>query len=473
MDLMTGPTSAITPAVTVIGHPRDTNLRSPFGVLLWGTGTLLLLLLAEPLAALPERPLYALATGISAAAMIAVRPRRSSGAWSSAWVYLVVFSIFHFGLLLVIALGLPLPTEVANAIQWYWPRAEAVRHAAVSSVIGVAACVTGVLVVRLGSPAQPRSHPLDTVEERAVARVGLALVALSVATWLYGVLAAGGPTLLVASYGVFLERTRASNLSALYFTMGLGVVFTSAVTSGSLRWVTWGLFGAFGLVALPLGLRGEVLFPAATAVAVGGTRFRMSLARASVLALVLLGVIAGIRGIRQYGVSDLQQSAIEASPHAALAELGGTIRPVAVVISWADAGEKPLYGATYWAPLDRALYHVIPGWTRVEADDDERLLNVVIARRVSTIGLSPIAEAYRNFGDPGVLGFMLLLGVLLGRMDATVDSTRQRLKNGIVLFPLLIFVRNAFTPVPAQIIGGFALYALALLLAGRRILRFR
>jgi hypothetical protein len=53
-------------------------------------------------------------------------------------------------------------------------------------------------------------------------------------------------------------------------------------------------------------------------------------------------------------------------------------------------------------------------------------------------------------------------------MEGSQSSTRRRLQHGIVLFPLLIFVRNSFTPVPFQILTGLITYKLALLIANQQ-----
>ena len=55
-------------------------------------------------------------------------------------------------------------------------------------------------------------------------------------------------------------------------------------------------------------------------------------------------------------------------------------------------GDPLLWGASYWGPIDRNLTYIVPGWTRLPAEDDPRLLNVVIQDRVGPVGFSPIAE---------------------------------------------------------------------------------
>jgi hypothetical protein len=133
------------------------------------------------------------------------------------------------------------------------------------------------------------------------------------------------------------------------------------------------------------------------------------------------------------------------------------------VIRWAERDEPFLYGLSYWAPFDRALVYVLPGWTRPPANEDDRLLNVVVQKRVGPIGFSVIAEAYRNFAVPGVVVVMFLTGFLLGRFDRWPATPIGKAFAGIILFPMLIQIRNAFTQVPMQVMGGLAVLAVVVL----------
>jgi hypothetical protein len=424
---------------------------------------------ADALSQMPERPLF---VGISVFAFLglAFATRLSdAGPWSAPAMYLTVFAVFHFGLVFVLALALPLPEDVAFGMSHYWPAAEAVRHAAVSSASGFAGCLAGAVAggsLRLRARRELDTRELGWEHERSIARVGVVVCVGSILAWFLKVVLSGGAHIVTGSYLAFLEATREENLSVLYFTVGLGLVFVCAVDAKQYRRTAFTAFAAFAVVALPLGLRGEVLFPLCTAAVLRARGRRLvSAPKAAALAVTVLCVTGLIRETRKQGVAAIPGSLAEMSPHAALAELGGTLRPVAEVVSWGLAGEDFLYGASFWAPFDRALYYVLPGWTRVDAQDDERLLNVVIQKRVSTIGFSPVAEGFRNFGDVGVVLVMTLLGFTLGSLQRGIRTARGRIVMGIVLLPLLVFVRNNFTPVPFQLCAGFALFAAALVMA--------
>jgi hypothetical protein len=92
-------------------------------------------------------------------------------------------------------------------------------------------------------------------------------------------------------------------------------------------------------------------------------------------------------------------------------------------------------------------------------------MNSVITRRVGTIGFSQPAEAFENWGRAGVVGFMFVIGLVLSWIDRSPKRVWSLLARNSVLVPLLYEVRNAFSPVPGQIVIGLALSAGVLLLA--------
>src|ERR1700730_19324688 len=61
------------------------------------------------------------------------------------------------------------------------------------------------------------------------------------------------------------------------------------------------------------------------------------------------------------------------------------------------------------------------------------------------MGFSAVAEPYMNFGIPGVLGYFLLLGYLLVRLDhISIKSPYALACWALVLGPLLWTTRNDF-----------------------------
>ena len=91
---------------------------------------------------------------------------------------------------------------------------------------------------------------------------------------------------------------------------------------------------------------------------------------------------------------------------------------------------------------------------RAAAEDDFRIMNVLVLERIGAIGFSPVAEAYRNFGAIGVVVLLGLLGIVMGTIDTIRDPGKAVLVIATVYIPLLINVRNSFVSVPAQCVVG-------------------
>jgi hypothetical protein len=144
----------------------------------------------------------------------------------------------------------------------------------------------------------------------------------------------------------------------------------------------------------------------------------------------------------------------------ALTEMGGSLHPVEKVVRWHAEGEPYGQGASYLAPFERGAARLLPGLRTAKADDDLRLMNVLVLDRIGAIGFSPVAEAYRNFGPIGVVVVIGLIGVIIGSIDTVSDPRTAILLIAAVYVPLLINVRNSFVSVPAQCALGVGLAAL-------------
>jgi hypothetical protein len=107
--------------------------------------------------------------------------------------------------------------------------------------------------------------------------------------------------------------------------------------------------------------------------------------------------------------------------------------------------------------LTRWLQRILPEWTEPAAEQDERMLNEVVDKKVGPIGFSPIAEAYHNFDRGGVAVVLFFFGVVLGMLDRLATSLRRQALAGVCMFPFIYHVRNAFVPLPAQLLLGVAI----------------
>lgn len=422
-------------------------------LLVYGALTIVVMASTHWLRSLPIALLSQLTIALVAIVVAHVVWSFSRGFWSVPGAYFVVFALFHFGSVLAVSLGvLGGDLEYYIAVWYYRPTT---KYAIILALLGLVACVAGVFAGQLlPSPKQHRSQVADGLEEDTTAAVGLVGMIVAIAGWTWLLISKGSTLIFTSSYYDYLLIAEGNAFLGLSYTLlGCGLVFLVATRPSLTRVLGFALFGLFALIALPLGLRGEVLFPMVAALVVL-SRERMILNQRTSIVLIIVGLalIGLLREVREVGLAYADQYSFKANPLAGVAELGSALRPVSEVVLWHDLGEDFLYGASYWAPFDRQLVYIVPGWRRLPAYLDERLLNVWIINRVGFIGFSPVAEAYKNFGMVGVVLVMFLTGVLLGSMENWPATTRSRIVLGGLLLSMLVEVRNDFGQVPAQLL---------------------
>jgi hypothetical protein len=386
-----------------------------------------------------------------------------TGLWTATGAYAVVFWCFHFGLIGVLASGLVAPMELSPWDQ-LWVLGPYGADAAFLALVGLAAFASGASLVSAWrtsrvNAANPRTdqhaaHPYGTA--------GSVLVLTSIALWCGIVARTTGLVGFFGSYGDYLNATAefGTLLALIWFALGGGLVLSVTGARGWLRTSALTAFGALILVALPLGLRGEIMFPTMAAL-VGAARcgWVMSPGRAAAFVAALLLVIPVVREVRHTGLQGLSGMVIDLRLFDAFVELGGSLHPVEKVVRWRAEGEALEMGASYWAPIERAAARVLPGLRSSAAEDDMRIMNVLVMDRIGAIGFSPVAEAYRNFGAFGVVCVLALLGAGLAGMDRIADRRLAVLAIATLYVPLLINVRNSFVSVPMQCLLGILFVA--------------
>jgi hypothetical protein len=223
------------------------------------------------------------------------------------------------------------------------------------------------------------------------------------------------------------------------------------------------------LVALPLGLRGEIFFPTVAAVVAAARTGRVvSRWKAVALALMLLAIIPFVREVRGTGLQGLSGLALNVGLVDPFVEMGASLHPVEKVVRWHAEGEPFEAGMSYWAPIERAAARILPGLESTRADDDMRIMNVLVSDRVGAIGFSPVAEAYRNFGPIGVALVLAAVGALIAGIDTVHSRSTAVLLLATVYVPVLVNIRNSFISVPAEVAAG--LVVLLALRAVRHVL---
>ena len=381
-----------------------------------------------------------------------------TGLWTATGAYAAVFWCFHFGLIAVLASGLVQPGEISLWDQ-LWVLGPFAGDAAFLALIGFTAfAAAAVLVADRGQgttghasgpgPAPP-AHPHGTA--------GSVLVLGAIVLWSGIVVAASGLAGFFGSYGEYLQAVGefSGPMSVVWPALGCGIVLSVTGARGWLRTSAIVGFGLLALVALPLGLRGEILFPSvAMLVAAARCGRVLSPARTCAVVAALLVVIPAVREIRNTGLQGLPDMVLELRFFDAFAEMGGSLHPVEKVVRWHAEGEPFEMGASYWAPIERAAARLLPGLRSTAAEDDMRIMNVLVLERIGAIGFSPVAEAYRNFGALGVVLVMGLLGAGLAGMDRTADPRLAALAIATLYVPLLVNVRNSFVSVPLQCLLG-------------------
>jgi LPXTG-motif cell wall-anchored protein len=384
-----------------------------------------------------------------------------AGVWSATAVYALVFWCFHFGLVALIGSGY---VEVEDLPVWNlsWLTGPHAADAAILSLAGLLAFAAGAALV---FSRRKRDVPADTLAPalqaaHAHGAAGSMLVLATIAAWCFIVVATGGPTGFFVSYEDYRTMTAEFGdlLGVVWLLMGCGLVLSVTGAPGGLRTAASAAFAAFAIVALPIGLRSEVMFRG-TAALVGAARCgrAFSTRKAIAIGVLLLVLIPVVREVRNTGLGGLPDAVLAPRISEAFAEMGGSLNPVEKVVRWHAEGEPYERGRSYWAPIERAAARLLPGIDATAAENDLRITSVLVTDRVGAIGFSPVAEAFRNFGPLGVVIVLALFGALMAAIDAIRDRRLAVLTLAVVYVPLLMNVRNSFVYVPAHCAAGLAL----------------
>ena len=415
-----------------------------------------LLFAFDTLTTLPTQNVCAISASVGVLSVVVMGVTGSDRFWSVQTLYMLVSFIFNLGQVSVVALGINVLKP--EAIMWTaWIYQPDAKTAAIMGSMALLMCSIGATFsVGIRKPAL-KELPQVTAK---MGKLAFGMLTASILLWAtYSFVRSGGdPHIFVTSYFKFKKATDSPFVNFFYWfiIVSLGLLMTC-----DHKYVKAGLivFSLWGLDAFMLGNRGQVLIAACVGLAVAAKRgkLRLNMGVAILGVVFLLTAISVVRDLRQYGAANFTKSVQQASPTDSLVELGASLRPTKECIKFVR-DEGPRYGATYWAPFERTfVYYLIPGYPRIDADNDMRLANVLISRRIGPIGFSTIAEAYLNFGFLGTQAILFLIGLLLGRMDtwrADIISLTIMIS---FLQPLLDHVRQSFVPFPIYTSCGFVL----------------
>jgi hypothetical protein len=288
----------------------------------------------------------------------------------------------------------------------------------------------------------------------------------------------------VASYGNLLAYSRVEFFHATGDSRGLGVFlmsFPSAVilvvlgarTAPQLLFAT--LLGVFAFAALAMsGYRSAAFFPLLMGAVLWvktGRRIPIVIAAGAMAGVIfLIPVIGTLRSHGPYEDIDtrtLTQSVATAELQETFRTLGQTAGILGHVLRLVPDRDPHRWGMTYVQALRNSIPNVMPQIRKSARQQlNERAFgnsNAITEMSASDwatyrisperfdvgegVGFSGIAEPYLNFGMPGVVGFFLLLGFLLGRLDsiALLHHPHLLVFAAATLWTLGRTVRNDFT----------------------------
>lgn len=391
--------------------------------------------------------------GTAVNALCLVHTLRASGfEWQSGPVaYLLVLWLFHFPLTLFISLRVNLDSSLpSNVLSWAhygsWYGAAAYANAC------AAGFVLGCLFARRrwGVACEVAPRPNTAFYHTGLITSALAACGLAV-VFMRG----GGSQVFSMSYG---SLYRSGTLFGAEFTLAcflVAVGVTMAVPNAVVgkRWRPIALQCAVTVVVLLTGARSYALMGALVLVVIAAKaslRIRPMVLVSGFLLVLLVISAVGVARSRGVVVSRLDSSSV--GPTAALAEMGGSLKTVTLAIDWIEGGDQPQWGGGYWLPVERALGLILPG-SRKDLSTDPRAMSEVMLSRVSGLGGSVVAESFYNFKLAGI-GVFVLLGYLLGYLHLKAHSPAAVAFESIVLYALILEVRNWFISVPAMIALG-------------------
>lgn len=379
-------------------------------------------------------------------------------------LYVMVYALFHFGLVVPTALS-PTVRYRLGDLPIDWLDTELAGTAVRLAGVGLVALAAAVRCVLRGG--EPTGAPPGLTVARQVRWCGLAgavMVSTGVAMWMVQLWQAGG----FGADGHYLRllessQTALAGYGTLLVGLGLPLSVLGARTSRLLGVLA---FAAFALGAFPLGLRGTVLFPAVAWLAARhlvGRRVPVGvLAGGGFLALAVSGFV---RADRVAGADILRPSGVLDGALAAVAELGASLYTVVVSLRWHAGGEEhDGFLSLLIVPL-RLYERLLTPLGAPPGDSDLRLFNVKINALEGPYGGSPVAEGYQALGLPGVVLTMAVIGALLGATCRLAYRSPAFLACAVVvLFPLFLNVRNSFAPLPFQLALGLLVVALIFVL---------
>jgi len=390
------------------------------------------------------------------------------GIWSISFIFFVTFGIFHAGLILASSINAITDEDILYQISFWFHTRENTTAISLINIAFVGYAIAAIIFSKNVSLVS--SNEDEDFCRRAFHIGGIGLIAS-----IFLFLLIGFGTGAASSYGAYLAIVSAIPLVGILFTyiyllIGLTLVLVVVSYRKGFGISYFVAFAIWSVIAFRIGLRGEVMFPSAVAIALIARRGKpmsgVLLATVVTVFLIFAGIVKNARVAGDYS------GHVSINPMNTVAELGSSLRAVKEVITWRLGGDELLMGASYWAPIERQVALILPQIERLPAQKDDRLLNVKVIKVVGPIGFSLVAEAYINFGEIGVLISAFLFALVFSRCDNKTSNLRTDVYVGVALVPIFVMIRNSFAHVPIQVILGFVLASMLLFLAKKKKKRY-
>jgi predicted small integral membrane protein len=328
-----------------------------------------------------------------------------------------VFFVWHFAFWMVYYAGLATDYRI---LEYFRFSPSATNAAFLASTTAMLALVGGIEAATGG--ARPRSGP-----ESARAPRGLWAIAAAGCLLVVSYFVLQGHTVIGQYSAVFLQETgvrRLYNLGVLLTLASAGpVLFAESHSRRRAQFIA--LAVPVLVISLAMGTRWIVfsfVLIALCARSMRGDRIPLAWIAVALVALVTVGIVTKeLRAGDLTSVSDVQTALVDryTNPLFELPEeLGQAFIPVAGSVQLSEYGQTLLYGRSY---ADAAL-SVVPSLSSILHIElvrpGEQLAAAFYTSRNAfegfTIGYSPVAELYTNFGILGVLLGMAFFGYLFG-----------------------------------------------------------
>ncbi len=397
-----------------------------------------------------------IATAIAMGALVTLLSLCRGVKGSALRVYVAVFSLFHLSLPILRWLEVPLPYLRVRQF-WSWFSPEAYGEAVALTSIALCGLVGGGLVAWATTRRRVKVSLVLTHGSISWQTLSLGLVGGGFLVWLSVLMAGVGLAGLGMNYSDFRAASNPFLEGLANVMLGFGIIAATYAEDSLPRRAAFAIYGLWAVMALALGLRGEVLWPLAAAYVVA--RPKMPRGRVLLGLIVVVAVIAPSLSAVAVFRNDrssitMKEFVAEASIVGLVAELGGTLR-VPVEAARGEEYVEVGAGGIYLYALQYFIANVV----RVVDEPDHSIARQINAlaltpsgigsSTLSGIGSSFVAETYLSGGVVVTWLSYLMLGAFLGACDI---RGRSKILVALVLFPLLVAVRNDFGFVPFHIL---------------------